>query len=55
MAVTKHGRYLLMEKASIVRIGEEIISGQTIDTNAPYLARELLSVLYIACCPGMVG
>jgi len=34
----------LMNKASIVSIGDEIISGQTVDTNASYLGRELLSV-----------
>jgi nicotinamide-nucleotide amidase len=33
-----------MRKASTVSIGDEIISGQTVDTNASYLARELLSV-----------
>lgn len=33
-----------MRKASTVSIGDEIISGQTVDTNAPYLGRELLSV-----------
>ena len=33
-----------MKKASIVSIGDEIISGQTADTNASYLGRELLSV-----------
>ncbi len=33
-----------MIKASIVSIGNEILSGQTIDTNAAYLSRELLSV-----------
>jgi len=33
-----------MKKASIVSIGDEIISSQTVDTNSPYLARELLSV-----------
>lgn len=33
-----------MKKASIVSIGDEIISGQTVDTNAQYLGRELLSL-----------
>ncbi len=33
-----------MIKASVVSIGNEILSGQTIDTNAAYLSRELLSV-----------
>ncbi len=33
-----------MKKASIVSIGNEVLSGQTIDTNAAYLSRELLSV-----------
>jgi len=33
-----------MKKASIISIGDEIISGQTVDTNTPYLARELLSL-----------
>lgn len=35
---------LKMKKASIVSIGNELVSGQTADTNAPYLGRELLSV-----------
>ncbi|MBL7154268.1 MAG: competence/damage-inducible protein A [Phycisphaerae bacterium] len=33
-----------MKKASLISIGNEILSGQTIDTNAAYLSRELLSV-----------
>ena len=33
-----------MKKASIVSIGNEVLSGQTIDTNAAYLGRELLWV-----------
>ncbi len=32
-----------MKKASIISIGNEIISGQTVDTNAAWLSRELLS------------
>jgi nicotinamide-nucleotide amidase len=31
-----------MKKASIISIGNELLSGQTIDTNAPYLKRKLL-------------
>ncbi len=33
-----------MAKASIVSIGNEILSGQTIDTNAAYLSKKLLSI-----------
>jgi nicotinamide-nucleotide amidase len=33
-----------MRKASIVSIGNEVLSGQTIDTNAAYLSRRLLSI-----------
>jgi len=33
-----------MKKASIVSIGNEILNGQTIDTNAAYLSRELFSI-----------
>ena len=33
-----------MKKAAIVSIGNEILSGRTVDTNAAYLSRELLSV-----------
>jgi len=33
-----------MKKASIVSIGNEILSGETVDTNAGYLSRELLSI-----------
>jgi nicotinamide-nucleotide amidase len=33
-----------MKKASIVSIGNELISGQTIDTNAAYLSDRLLSI-----------
>jgi len=33
-----------MIKASIISIGNEIINGQTADTNAAYLSRELLSI-----------
>ena len=33
-----------MKKASIVSIGNELLSGQTVDTNAAFLSRELLSV-----------
>lgn len=33
-----------MKKASIVSIGDEILSGQTADTNAAYLGTELLSI-----------
>ncbi len=33
-----------MKNASIVSIGDEVLSGQTIETNAPYLGREQLSV-----------
>ena len=33
-----------MKKASIVTIGNEVLSGQTLDTNAAYLGRKLLSV-----------
>ena len=33
-----------MKKASIVSIGNEILSGQTIDTNGPYLSEKLLSI-----------
>jgi nicotinamide-nucleotide amidase len=33
-----------MRKASIVSIGNEILSGQTVDTNAAYLCNELLSI-----------
>ncbi len=40
----RRGAADFMIKASIVSIGNEILSGQTIDTNAAYLSRELLSV-----------
>jgi nicotinamide-nucleotide amidase len=33
-----------MKKASIISIGNEILSGQTIDTNAAYLSEQLLSL-----------
>lgn len=33
-----------MRKASIVSIGNEVLIGQTVDTNASYLSRELLSI-----------
>lgn len=33
-----------MKKASIVSIGNEILTGQTVDTNAAYLSRQLLSI-----------
>jgi nicotinamide-nucleotide amidase len=33
-----------MKKASIVSIGNELISGQTLDTNAAYLSQKLLSL-----------
>ena len=33
-----------MKKASIVSIGNEVLSGQMVDTNAAYLGRELLSI-----------
>ena len=33
-----------MKKASIVSIGNEILSGLTVDTNAAYLSRKLLSI-----------
>jgi len=33
-----------MIKASIVSVGNEILSGQTVDTNAAYLSAELLSI-----------
>ena len=32
-----------MKKASIVSIGNELLSGETVDTNAAFLSRELLS------------
>jgi len=33
-----------MKKASIITIGNEVLSGQTLDTNAAYLGRRLLSI-----------
>ncbi len=33
-----------MKKASIISIGNEILSGQTVDTNASYLSEKLLSI-----------
>ncbi len=33
-----------MKRASIISIGNEVLSGQTIDTNAAYLAQRLLSI-----------
>jgi len=33
-----------MKKASIVSIGNEILNGRTVDTNAAYLSRQLLSI-----------
>lgn len=33
-----------MKKASIVSIGNELLNGQTVDTNAAHLSRELLSI-----------
>ena len=33
-----------MRKASVISIGNEILSGQTVDTNASYLSRKLLSI-----------
>jgi len=33
-----------MKKASIISIGNELLSGQTVDTNAAYLSGELLSI-----------
>ncbi len=32
-----------MKKASLISIGNEVLTGQTVDTNSAYLARELLS------------
>ena len=37
------GKQGFMKKASIVSIGNELLSGQTINTNAAYLSGELLS------------
>ena len=34
----------LMKKASIVSIGNELLNGQTVDTNAAYLSRRLLAI-----------
>ncbi|HUW18555.1 MAG TPA: competence/damage-inducible protein A [Sedimentisphaerales bacterium] len=40
-----------MKKASIVSIGNEILSGQTVDTNASYLSSRLLSIsIPVASC-----
>jgi nicotinamide-nucleotide amidase len=33
-----------MKKASIISIGNEVLSGQTVDTNAAYISRKLLSI-----------
>jgi len=33
-----------MRKASIVSVGNEVLSGQTVDTNASYLSEQLLSI-----------
>ncbi len=33
-----------MKKASIVSVGNELLNGQTVDTNTTYLSRELLSI-----------
>ena len=33
-----------MKKASIVSIGNELLNGQTVDTNTTYLSSELLSI-----------
>ncbi len=33
-----------MKKASIVSIGNEVLSGRTVDTNAAYLSKQLLSI-----------
>ncbi|GAI08335.1 unnamed protein product, partial [marine sediment metagenome] len=33
-----------MKKASIVSIGNEVLSGQTLQTNAAYLSEKLLSI-----------
>ena len=33
-----------MKKASIISIGNELLSGETVDTNASYLSRKLLSI-----------
>jgi len=33
-----------MKKAAIISIGNEILGGQTVDTNAAYLSRELISI-----------
>lgn len=33
-----------MKKASIISVGNEVLSGQTVDTNAAYLSRKLLSI-----------
>ena len=33
-----------MKKASIVSVGNEILAGATVDTNAAYLSAELLSI-----------
>ena len=35
---------MTMKKASIVSIGDEILNGQTIDTNAAYLSTKLLTL-----------
>ena len=33
-----------MKKASIISIGNELLSGQTVDTNAAYLSKALLEI-----------
>ena len=33
-----------MKNASLISVGNEILSGLTVDTNAAHLSRELLSV-----------
>lgn len=44
-----------MKKASIISIGNELLSGQSLDTNKPYLSSQLLSMGIGVVCSYTVG
>jgi len=44
-----------MKKASIVSIGNELLNGQTVDTNTTYLSSELLSIGIPVVCSYTIG
>ena len=49
------GWYTEVKRASIISIGNEILSGQTVDANAAYLSRKLLSIGIVVVSSYTVG